>query len=190
MVMMIILGRKLMLERYSTKAMMRIVLLLFCLACFSVANAQEMVLTKGYRGYVDFALGDAYDLNTAQTVSTNNMQWYSMVSTTHGYALKSWFVGVGVGYYHSYRDKENMYPFYMAGRYTFENTKWNPYIGIRAGIMYDPLWIEKIEEYGALSGGINVYKGLQAGLRVSLFSRPSRYFTANAAIIISYVFGK
>lgn len=62
-------------------------------------------------------------------------------------------------YYHSYRDKENMYPFYAAGRYTFRNVKIKPYIGFRAGIMYDPLWIEKVQKYGALSAGVSVYKG-------------------------------
>ena len=83
-----------------------------------------------------------------------------------------------------------MYPFYLAGRYTFGNTKLKPYIGLRAGIMYDPYWLEKVQKYGALSAGINVYKGLQAGVRFSIFSRPSRYFTANAAVVISYEIGK
>jgi len=52
-----------------------------------------------------------------------------------------------------------MYPFYAAGRYTFRNVKIKPYIGFRAGIMYDPLWIEKVQKYGALSAGVSVYKG-------------------------------
>lgn len=156
----------------------------------SILNAQEKDYAKGYRGYVDFALGDAYNFNTDQLVSTNNMQWYSMLSTTNGSQLKNWFVGAGVGYYHSYRDKENMYPFYAAGRYTFRNVKIKLYIGFRAGIMYDPLWIEKVQKYGALSAGVSVYKGFQVGLRMSVFSRPSRYFTANAAVTLNYEIGK
>ncbi len=170
--------------------MKRIVLLFFCLAYISVAIARGGGPNNGYRGYVDIALGDAYNLNTAQTISTNNMQWYSLFSTTHGYHWKNWFAGAGTGYYHSYRDKENMYPFYLAGRYTFDNTKLKPYIGVRAGIMYDPLWIENVQKYGALSAGLNVYKGFQVGLRMSVFSRPSRYFTANAAVVLSYAIGK
>lgn len=170
--------------------MKRFAILFFFMACFSVANAQECGSKKGYRGYVDFAVGDAYIFNTAQLISTNNMQWYTMLSTTHGYHWKNWVVGAGLGYYHSYRDKENMYPFYLAGRYTFENTKLRPYIGIRAGIMYDPLWIERVQKYGALSVGVSIYKGLQLGVRGSIFSRPSRYFTANAAVVMSYEIGK
>ena len=45
-------------------------------------------------------------------------------------------------------------------------------------------------KYGAMSVGIKVYKGFQVGLRGSVFSRPSRYFTANAAVVLSYAFGK
>ena len=104
--------------------------------------------------------------------------------------MKNWFVGAGVGYYHSFRDKENMYPFYIAGRYTFEKVRIRPYIEARAGIIYDPLWIETVQKYGALSAGVSVYKGLQVGLRGSIFSRPSRLFTANAAVVLSYAFGK
>ena len=170
--------------------MKKVFLLLVTLLCYCTAFAQDVVTNRGYRGYVECAIGDAYNLNTAQTVSTNNMQWYSMISTTHGYHWNGWFVGAGLGYYHSYRDKENMYPFYIAGRYTFENTKMRPYIEARAGIMYDPLWIEKIQKCGALSVGVSVFKGLQIGLRGSFFSRPSRYFTANAAVGFCYVIGK
>lgn len=170
--------------------MKRFVLLFFCFACFRMANSQEFVSSNGYRGYVDLAIGDAYNFNTDQQISTNNMQWYNMISTTHGYVLKNWFVGAGVGYYHSYRDKENMCPIYVAGRYTFEKTKIKPYIEARAGIMYDPLWIVKVQKYGALSVGVKVYKSFQVGLRGSVFSRPSRYFTANAAVVVSYAIGK
>lgn len=166
----------------------RLTFVLIFASFFSIARGGEN--NSGYRGYFDFAGGDAYNLNTAQKISTNNMQWYSMLSTTHGYQLKNWFVGAGVGYYHSYRDKENMYPFYAAGRYTFRNVKIKPYIGFRAGIMYDPLWIEKVQKYGALSAGVSVYKRFQVGLRMSVFSRPSRYFTANAAVTLNYEIGK
>lgn len=155
-----------------------------CVFCLSAQDS------KGYKGYVDFAVGDAYNLNTAQTISTNNMQWYTMISTTHGYQMKDWFVGAGLGYYHSFRDKENMYPLYVAGRYTFEGVKIKPYIDAWAGVVYDPYWINQVQAYGAIGAGINVYKGLQVGLRATAFSRPSRYFTANAAVVISYAFGK
>ena len=152
--------------------------------------AQNESHYKGYRGYVDVAIGDAYNFNTAQTISTNNMQWYAEITTTHGYVINNWFVGAGVGYYHSFRDKENMYPLYVAGRYTFEGVKIKPYIDARAGVVYDPYWINQVQAYGAIGAGINVYKGLQVGLRATVFSRPSRYFTANAAVVISYAFGK
>ena len=166
----------------------RFVFVLIFAFFFTIVRGERF--NNGYRGYVDFAVGDAYNLNTAQTISTNNMQWYSMLSTTHGYQLKSWFVGAGIGYYYSCRDKENMYPLYAAGHYTFRYVKNKPYIGLRAGIMYDSLWVEKIQKYGALSAGMSVYKGLQIGLRMSVFSRPSRYFTANAAVVLSYAIGK
>lgn len=170
--------------------MKRILLLLYFFACVSSAFAQEKDSNNGYRGYVDFALGDAYNVNTAQTVSTNNMQCYSEITITHGYVLKNWFVGAGVGYYHSFRDKENMYPIYAAGRYTFGKVKLSPFIEARAGVVYDPYWIEKVQKYGMMSIGVNVNKVLQVGLRGELFSRPSRLFTANAAVVFSYAFGK
>lgn len=170
--------------------MRRAVLLLFALCMIVPAEAKVEVKNKGYRGYVDFAVGDAYNLNTAQTISTNNMQWYTMISTMHGYVINNWFVGAGIGYYHSYRDNENMFPFYAAGRYTFESVKLQPFLEVRAGIMYDPLWIQQVQAYGALSVGLNIYKGLQIDLRGSVFGRPSRFFTANAAVVIGYTFGK
>lgn len=165
-------------------------LLFFVLFGLSVSLVRGENFNRGYRGYMDIAIGDAYNLNTAQTVSTNNMQLYSMVSTTHGYHVKNWFVGGGIGYYHSFRDEENMYPIYAAGRYTFGNVKMSPNLETRIGIVYDPLWIHTVQAYGALSGGIYIYKRLQVGLRLSIFSRPSRYFTANAAFVLSYAIGK
>lgn len=170
--------------------MKKVLLLFFELVWFSIAIAQENEPNKGYRGYVDFSLGEAYNPNPEQRTSINNLQLFSIFSTTHGYVLNNWFIGAGVGYYHSFRDKENMYPMYLAGRYTFEGTKIKPYIDARAGIVYDPYWINKVQAYGAIGAGIKVYKGLQAGLRLSVFSRPSRYFTANAAVVLSYAFGK
>ena len=118
------------------------------------------------------------------------MQLYSEISTTHGYLLKNWFVGGGVGYYHSFRDKENMYPVYAAGQYIFRTVKFCPYIETRAGIVYDPRWVHQVQAYGALGAGMNVYRGLHVGLRMSTFSRPSRYFTANTAVVLSYAIGK
>ena len=143
-----------------------------------------------YRGYMDFSLGDAYNFNTAQTVSTNNMQLYGMASTTHGIVLKNWFLGAGVGYYHSFRDQENMFPLYLAVRNTLDKVKVHPYIEARAGIVYDPLWERKLQVYGTLGAGVSLHKTIQLGVRLSAFSRPSRYFTANAAVAVSYSFGR
>lgn len=170
--------------------MKKILLLFIILTCTLSVLAQEKSANNGYRGYVDVSIGDAYNVNTAQTISTNNMQWYTEITTTHGYVLKNWFVGAGAGYYHSFRDKENIYPFYLAGRYTFGSVRIKPYIEVRGGIVYDPYWIETVQKYGALGVGVNVYKGLQVGLRGVIFSRPSRLFTANAAVVISYAIGK
>ncbi len=167
--------------------MKKILLLLLSLVWLSASIVRGEEPHKGYRGFVDFALGDAYNFNTNQKISTNNMQWYSMISTTHGYQMKKWFIGGGAGYYHSFRDKENMYPVYAAGRYTFRNVKMTPYVEARAGIIYDPNWAkEKVQKYGALGAGVNAYKRLLVGIRMSAFSRPSRYFTANCGIVISF----
>lgn len=170
--------------------MRKIVLLFVGIVGFSITIARAGESDKGYRGYVDVALGDAYNFNTNQKVSTNNMQLCSVVSTTHGYQMNNWFVGGGVGYYHSFRDKENMYPVYAAGQYMFRNNKMNPYIETRAGIVYDPRWVHEVQAYGAVSGGMSVYKSLQVGLRLSVFSRPSRYFTVNGVVVLSYAIGK
>lgn len=170
--------------------MKNINLLLCCFVLFSLKTAKAGAPYNGYRGYVDFAVGEAYNLNTAQKISTNNMQLFNVFSTTHGYVLNKWFVGAGIGYYHSFRDKENMYPIYAAGRYTFENTRMKPYIETRVGIVYDPRWIQTVQAYGSLSAGLKVYKGLQVGLRAIVYRRPNRFFTANAAVVIGYAFGK
>lgn len=169
--------------------MKKIVLLFIGFVGLSMTIARAGGPNKGYRGYVDFAFGDAYNFNTNQLVSTNNMQLCSMISTTHGYQLNNWFVGGGVGYYHSFRDKENMYPIFAAGRYIYGKAKLNPYLETRAGIIYDPRWVHEVQAYGALSGGVSVYKRLQVGLRLSVFSRPSRYFTVNGEVGVSYALG-
>lgn len=169
--------------------MKRMSLFLFALG-ISLAVAKGGEPNKGYRGYVDVVLGDAYNFNTNQLISTNNMQLYSVFTTTHGYLLKNWFIGGGLGYYHSFRDAENMYPIYATGRYTFGKVRMMPYLETRAGIIYDPRWVHQVQAYGALSAGMNVYNRLQVGLRLSIFSRPSRYFTVNGGVVLSYVIGK
>ncbi len=143
-----------------------------------------------YRGYVDISFGNAYNFNTAQTVSTNNMQLYGMASTMHGIVLKNWFLGAGVGYYHSFRDQENMFPLFLVVRNTYDKLKVHPYIEARAGTVYDPLWERKLQVYGTLGAGISIHKKIQLGVRLSAFSRPSRYFTANAAVAVSYSLGQ
>lgn len=160
-----------------------------CLAiCMAIVlHAQNDVSLK-YKGMVDMEGGIAYNLNTAQTVSTNNMQFFTTFSTTHGIQMKRCFVGLGVGYMHSYRDKENIYPMYGAFRYTWEKTRLKPFADVRLGIVYDPYWISKVQKYGAVSIGVEVYKKLQVGCRASIFSRPSRYFTANASVVLGYAF--
>lgn len=164
------------------------------LVCFSlsfclvfVLHAQNVTSLK-YQAYVDMEGGIAYNLNTAQTVSTNNMQFFSSITTTHGVQLKQCFVGLGVGYYHSYRDKENIYPIYGAFRYNWDRVKFKPFADVRLGIAYDPYWISKVQAYGAIGLGIEVYKKIQLGCRATIFSRPSRYFTANASVVLGYAF--
>lgn len=155
----------------------------FCLAV--VLQAQN---NFKYRGEVDVEGGVAYNLNTAQTISTNNMQFYSSVTTSHGVQFKQFFIGLGAGYYHSYRDKENIYPVFGAFRYNWDNVKLRPFVGLRLGIAYDPYWISKVQKYGAVSLGFKLNKKFLLGCRGTVFSRPSRYFTANAALVLTYVF--
>ena len=157
---------------------------------FSMSIVYSSEPYKGYRGFVSIDLGDAYNFNTAQLVSVNNMQLYGMSSTIHGYQWKNWFLGGGIGYYHSFRDKENMYPLFVVGRYTFSSVKISPFCETRAGLIYDPRWVEPIQVLGSLCTGVSIHKALQVGLRLSVFSRPSRFFTANAAVAFSYSFGK
>ena len=156
--------------------------------CLTIGLFAQNMSSLKYQGFVDVEGGIAYNLNTAQTVSTNNMQFFTTVSTTHGIQIKQCFVGLGVGYMHSYRDKENMYPAYGAFRYTYDKVRLKPFADVRLGIVYDPYWISKVQTYGAISIGAEVYKKLQIGCRASVFTRPSRYFTANASVVLVYKF--
>ena len=162
--------------------------------CLSVAlclvvglYAQDVPIFK-YQGHVDIEGGIAYNLNTAQTVSTNNMQFFTILTTTYGIQFKQCFVGLGLGYMHSYRDKENMYPFYGAFRYAWENVRLHPFADVRMGIVYDPYWISRVQAYGIMGVGLEVYKKMQIGCRATIFSRPSRYFTATASVVLGYAF--
>lgn len=165
----------------------RIVCLCIVFGLALVSQAQNEKHFK-YRGEVDVESGVAYNLNTAQTVSTNNIQIYSSVTTAHGVQFKQFFIGLGAGYYHSYRDKENIYPVFGAFRYNWDNVKLRPFVGLRLGIAYDPYWISKIQKYGAVSFVIKLNEKFLLGYRCTVFSRPSRYFTANAALVLTYVF--
>lgn len=165
----------------------KIVCLCTALCLTVMLSAQDEVLLK-YRGFMDLEGGIAYNLNTAQTVSTNNMQFFTTVTTTHGIQMKQYFVGLGVGYMHSYRDKENIYPMYGAFRYTYDKVRLKPFADVRLGIVYDPYWISRVQTYGALSIGVEVCKKFHIGCRASIFSRPSRYFTTNASFVLGYAF--
>lgn len=142
-----------------------------------------------YRGYVEAGVGAAYNLNTAQTISSLNMQPLWMVSTSHGVRYKGLFGGVGVGYNFTQRDKEKMYIAFADLRYGFEKCKLAPFLGVKAGMIYDPYWIEKVKSYGALGVNVDVYKGLRIGVKGSIFCRPARHFTANGLFVVSYSFG-
>ena len=97
-------------------------------------------------------------------------------------------MGLGVGYMHSYRDEENIYPMFGAFRYDWTDVNWKPFADVRLGIVYDPYWISKVQKYGAVSIGVDLYKNILLGCRASIFRRPSRYFTANASIVLEYSF--
>lgn len=167
--------------------MKRIICFCFTL-CLVIGLFAQNASSIRYQGDVDLENGMAYNLNTAQTLSTNNMQFFTTVTTTHGILMKQCFVGLGVGYMHSYRDKENIYPLYGAFRYTWEKVRMKSFADIRLGIVYDPYWISKVQKYGAVSLGFEVYKKFQLGFRTSIFSRPSRYFTVNASVVLGYAF--
>lgn len=168
--------------------MKRIIGLCFFLCVACTMWAQEETSTMKYKGLVDLESGIAYNLNTAQAISTNNMQFFTTLTTTHGVQLKQYFVGLGVGYMHSYRDEENIYPLFAAFRYDRINAKWKPFADVRLGIVYDTYWISKVQAYGSISVGFEIYKNIQLSCRGSIFSRPSRYFTANAGVLLSYAF--
>ena len=167
--------------------MKRIICICFTL-CLVIGLFAQKASSIRYQGFVDVEGGIAFNLNTAQTVSTNNMQFFTTVTTTHGIQMKQYFVGLGVGYMHSYRDKENIYPMYGAFRYTYDKVRLKPFADVRLGIVYDPYWISRVQTYGALSIGVEVCKKFHMGCRASIFSRPSRYFTANASLVLGYAF--
>lgn len=171
----------------------RIIALLVCMFVVLSTHAQSVEdndRTVGYRGIVELGCGSANNLNTAQTISSLNMQTLWSITTSQGVKYKGLFGGVGFGYNHSQRDKENMYLSYADVRYAFENFKIAPSIGFKAGVIYDPYWIESIQKYLALTGSVEVYDQLRFGLEGSVFSRPSRHFTANGLFVVSYCFGK
>ena len=188
--MMMTQGKKWIFGRLIIDNMKRLLVLCFMIVGISDIVVKGGVPFKGYRGYIDGSLGIAYNPTAAEMISTTNTQMYTELYTTHGYRLNSFFVGAGFGYFRSFRDKENMYSVFTAGRYTFEDTELCPYIETRAGIVYDPFWVSAIQPFGALSFGIRVHKKIQAGLSLSLFSRPGRFFTANTALGLCYDLGK
>lgn len=159
--------------------------LTFCMAV--VLHAQDKV-SLNYHRMVDIEGGIAYNLNTAQTVSTNNMQFFSSVTATYSIHIKQCFIGFGLGYYHSCKDRENIYPVYGAFHYIWEKVRRKPFADLRLGFVYDPYWINKVQAYGAVSMGMELYKNIQLGCRATIFSRPSRYFTANASLMLGYTF--
>lgn len=163
-----------------------VALLMVCSASAqSVENEGKAVR---YKGFVELGVAAAYNLNTAQTVSTVNMQTLWAVQTSHGVTYRGWFGGLGLGYHHSQRDKEDMYLTYGDVRYCFEKCRLMPVIGVKGGIIWDPYWIEKVQTYGALSASLRVYDRIRVGMEGSVFTRPSRHFTANAAVVVSYEF--
>ena len=163
---------------------------LLCASTMKADNAETDGKSIQYRGHVEAGVGAAYNVNTAQTVSTLNMQTLWSIGTSHGVKYKGMFGGLGLEYNHSQRDKENMYLFYGDVRYTFEKCKIQPMIGVKGGMIYDPYWTETTKPYGALSGSVKVYDKFRVGLEGTIFKRPARHFTANALVVVSYTIGK
>ena len=159
---------------------------------FVVSASAQSVEVEGkavrYKGFVELGVGAAYNLNTAQTVSVVNMQTLWTVQSSHGVAYKGWFGGLGMGYHHSQRDKEDMNLNCGDVRYCFEKCKVQPAIGLKGGFIWDPFWIEKVQLYGALSASLRVYDRIRVGMEGAVFSRPSRHFTANGVFVISFGF--
>ena len=182
--------RKWMLGCLITSIMKRVLVLVFLLPGFSFVPVSGGEPRKSNLVFFDGSVGVSYNPTAAQMISTNNIQLFSGFSTSYGCRLNNWSVGGGVGFYHSFRDGENMYPMFADIRSSFDTVILKPFIGMRGGIIYDPRWVSKVQASGALISGVTVYKMLQVGLRLSLFSRPSRFFTANAAFVLSYELGK
>lgn len=166
---------------------------LFAIFITLSANAQVEELcgsSMSYKGFVEVGGGSAYNLNTAQTVSTVNLQALLAVSTIHGVSYKNWFGGLGLGYYNPQRDNENQFLVFADTRYIFCKNKIKPAYGLKIGIIYDSGWIEKTQKYMALNGSFRLDEKLRLGLEASLFSRPSRHFTTNALVVVCYAIGK
>lgn len=164
--------------------------LITCLSAF-VLNAQNTGLGDraiGYRGIVELGIGAAYNVNTAQTISSLNLQPLWAVSTSHGVKYKGLFGGVGIGYNFSQRDNEKMCLAFGDVRYCFEKCKLAPSVGVKAGMIFDHYWVEKVKPYGAMAVNVDVCKGLRVGVEGSIFSRPARHFTANGICVVSCSF--
>lgn len=170
------------------KSWMTVLVALLMVCSASAQGVENVDKALRYKGFVELGVGAAYNLNTAQTVSTVNMQTLWAVQTSHGVTYRGWFGGLGLGYHHSQRDSEDMYLTYGDVRYCFEKCRLAPAIGVKGGIIWDPYWIEKVQTYGALSASLRVYDRIRVGMEGSVFTRPSRHFTANAAVVVSYEF--
>ena len=170
------------------KLWMTILVALLTVCSASAQGVENEGKAVRYKGFVELGVGAAYNLNTAQTMSVVNMQALYTVATSHGVTYKDWFGGLGVGYHHSQRDKEDMYLTYGDVRYCFEKHNLQPTIGLKGGGIFDPYWIEKVQVYGALSASLCVCNRIRVGIEGSLFGRPSRHFTANGVVVVSYDF--
>lgn len=158
----------------------------FCSLKAQDANYEE--ISVRYRGIVELGVGAAYNVNTAQTLSSLNMQPLWAVSTSHGVKYKGLFSGVGIGYNFSQRDNEKMCLAFGDVRYCFEKCKLAPSVVVKAGMIFDHYWVEKVKPYGAMGVNVDVCKGLRVGVEGSIFSRPARHFTANGICVVSCSF--
>lgn len=170
------------------RVLMTVLVALLTVWSASAQSVENEGKTVRYKGFVELGVGAAYNLNTAQTVSSVNMQTLWELQTSHGVFYKGWFGGLGIGYHHSQRDKENMYLAYGDVRYSFVKCKLQPTLGLKGGIILDPYWIDKMQWYGTLSASLRVYDRIHVGMEGAVYSRPSRHFTANAVFVVSFEF--